>query len=224
MATHHSAPVASPSNLQNSYGPETATTAEYHGSDGLQAAPVGGLEAALGQHEPAMPAYSTYTQQAQKNNDYLPESSATAPNESPRKSILGLPLWGIWLLLGLAIVVLGVALGVGLGVGLSQRNSTSSNISSSSADAPSSSSSSLSSSAAATTTATPTSSGGTTTTSSTTSTSTSAAATDASVLICQNAYLDACTTITVPADSCSKYPLTPPAADDREAEKGGGWK
>lgn len=215
MATHHSHPVASPSNLQNSYGPEMATTAEYHGSDGPQAVPVGGLEAAPGQQQPAVPAYSSYAQQAQKNNDYLPESSATAPTANPSKRILGLPLWAIWLLLGLAIVVLGVALGVGLGVGLSQRNSTSSDSSSSSAT-PSPSSSSISSAAAATT-ATPTSSGGTTTTSSTTSSSTSAAATDASVLICQNAYLDACTTITVPASSCSKYPLTPPTAHYLEA-------
>lgn len=206
MATHSHPAANAPSDLQNSYGPEMAPMLEHHGSDGPQAIPIGGLEAASPGQQFAAPAYSTY---AQKNNDYLPESSATAPPTS-KKRVLGLPLWGIWVLLGLAIVVIGVALGVGLGVGLSQRDSTTSSSSSASTTPSSSSSSSPLSSSAATTTATPTSTGSSTTTSSTTTSSTSAVATDASVLICQNAYLDACTTISVPASSCSEYLPTYP--------------
>ncbi|KAJ4397745.1 hypothetical protein N0V93_001980 [Gnomoniopsis smithogilvyi] len=193
--------------LQNSYGPEIAAT-QNQPSNGLEAVPVSGLEALPGQ-QAAVPEPSTYTQQAEKNDDYSAEAAAPA---TPRKRVLGLPLWGVWLLVSLAIIVLGVALGVGLGVGLSNRSSSSGGSDPSAAASSSSSSSSSASptitttAQAITTTATPTTSKTSTKTTSTTSSSTSASTTGASVEICQNAYLDSCTTISVPASSCINFP------------------
>lgn len=215
--------MAGPDHLQNSFGPEVAAS-EYHMGYGPQAVAVGGLDAAAvpGQQQQvaASPAlgYSTYAEQAEKNNEYSGgggEGAAAGP-VTPRKRILGLPLWGFWLLVALAIVVLALAFGVGLGVGLSQQSSSSGSDSASAVT--SSSSSSSTTTPVSATTATPTSSTASTTKTSSTSSSTSAAATSVRVEICQNAYLDSCTTITVPASSCSTCFKTPPPQSGDEVE------
>lgn len=192
--------------LQNSYGLEAAP------SDDPQTIVDDAPEAL----HPGQPGVTVYSEQAEKNaNGYLDEPPA-------RKTICGLPLL-VFGLVVTGILLLGVALGAGLGVGLNNQRSSSN----SSASTTTSAGAVTTSTGGSSTTATPTptlssssssssSSSTTLTTSTKTSTSTSATATatgDASVEICQNAYLDYCTTISVPADSCSmlstSYPPIP---------------
>lgn len=184
--------------LQNSYGPEIAAST----------APQAVIHTAPEALYPDQPATTVYSEQADKNSNTL-----AAPANEPqrrRRKVCGLPLLAFWGLVGLLVLV--IALGVGLGVGLGVvNNRTSGGAETSSAAAtvtPTSSAAGV-----GTTTATPTatsvssSSSSSTIASTTTTTSTSAAATGASVAICQNAYRDYCTTISVPASSCSMCAL-----------------
>lgn len=195
--------------LQNSYGPEMAAS-EHHSNYGPQTVADDGPEAIPGQYYAAgqdAPQHIAppYAQQAEKNDDSQGGEAGGTP-AGTRKKILGLPVAGFWLLVGgFVLLVLGVSLGVGLGVGLSQKSTTTGSGGSSATSSAVPAGSQTSTTSAASSSA---SSVASTTTSSATSTSSSAAASDtdapgASVAICQNAYQDYCTTISVPASSCS---------------------
>ncbi|KAI3396929.1 hypothetical protein diail_11542 [Diaporthe ilicicola] len=193
MATPHppdSQPPMAPG-LQNSYGPEMAA-AEHNPDYGPQNVT---SQSPGNAPEPVLPGYVPYKEQAEKNDAaYAHGGEPPVASTGRRKRILGLPVLWFWVLVGGIIVVLGVALGAGLGVGLSNRSSSST--SSASPPASVTTPTSTSSSSIASTTAT------SATTSSTSATSSGRAL----VSICQNADLDLCTTIKVPASSCINFP------------------
>lgn len=185
-------------NLQDSFGPEIAT------SDAPQTIVESGLPEAV--------APGLYAQQAEKHNNHANYSNheiSTTPVGGYRKrKVLGLPFLCFWGLAGALILLIGLGVGLGVGLGLNSRAA-----SSTSSAATTTTSSAVGDSA--TTAATSSSLAGTTTAaSSTTATTTTAAATatatGASVAICQNAYLDYCTTIDVPASSCSEFSFFTP--------------